>query len=112
MRRRDFITLLGGVAAVWPLPARAQQAVHLIGFLVSGAPDSFAIFVDAFKQGMFDNGLVEGRDYVLDLRFAEGNYDRFDTHSPPKSFAATPRLSSSRLSGRRKRLSVQPQLSR
>jgi putative ABC transport system substrate-binding protein len=79
MRRRDFVTLLGGAAAVWPLAARAQQAIHLIGFLVSGAPDSFAIFVDAFKQGMFDNGLVEGRDYVLDLRFAEGNYNRFDT---------------------------------
>ena len=76
MRRRDFITLLGGVGALWPLAARAQQAVHLIGFLVSGAPDSFAIFVDAFKQGMFDNGLVEGRDYVLDLRFAEGDYKR------------------------------------
>ena len=71
--------LLGGAAAAWPIAARAQQASHLIGFLVSGAPDSFAIFVDAFKQGMFDNGLVEGRDYVLDLRFAEGNYNRFDT---------------------------------
>ena len=79
MRRREFMKLLGGAAAAWPIAARAQQASHLIGFLVSGAPDSFAIFVDAFKQGMLDNGLVEGRDYILDLRFAEGDYNRFDT---------------------------------
>jgi putative ABC transport system substrate-binding protein len=79
MRRREFITLLGGAAAAWPIVARAQQAAHLIGFLISGAPGSFAIFVDAFKQGMLDNGLVEGRDYILDLRFAEGDYNRFNT---------------------------------
>src|SRR5262245_63748909 len=78
MRRRDFM-LLGGAAAAWPVAARAQRAAHLIGFLISGAPDSFAIFVDAFKQGMLDNGLVEGGDYMLDLRFAEGDYNRFDT---------------------------------
>jgi len=77
--RREFVTLLGGAAAAWPITAQAQRAAHLIGFLVSGAPDSFAIFVDAFKQGMIDNGLVEGRDYVLDLSFAEGDYNRFDT---------------------------------
>ena len=76
--RREFITLLGGAAA-WPLTARAQQPAALIGFLVSGAPNSFAIFVDAFNQGMLDNGLVEGRDYLLDLRFAEGDYNRFDS---------------------------------
>src|SRR5262245_39739569 len=79
MRRREFMRLLGGAAVAWPIAARAQQGQHLIGFLVSGAPDSFAIFVDAFKQGMQDNGLVEGRDYILDLRFAEGDYNRFDT---------------------------------
>ena len=76
--RREFITLLGGAAA-WPLTARAQQPAALIGFLVSGAPNSFAIFVDAFNQGMLDNGLIEGRDYQLDLRFAEGDYNRFDS---------------------------------
>ena len=78
MRRREFITFLGNAAA-WPLAARAQQQAARIGFLVSGAADSFAIFVDAFKQGMRDNGMVEDRDYVLDLRFADGDYGRFPT---------------------------------
>jgi putative ABC transport system substrate-binding protein len=79
MRRRDFISLVGGAAAAWPLAAHAQQQPHGIGFLASGAAVSFAIFVDAFKQGMRDNGMVEDRDYVLDLRFADGDYSRFPT---------------------------------
>ena len=80
MRRRQFITLLGGAAVTWPLAGRAQQPARpVIGFLVSGSSDSFAIFVDAFKQGMRDNGMVEDRDYVLDLRFADGDYGRFPT---------------------------------
>jgi putative ABC transport system substrate-binding protein len=76
MRRREFITLLGSAAA-WPLTASAQREAALVGFLISGSAGSFAIFVDAFRQGMHDNGMVEGRDYVLDLRFAEGDYRRF-----------------------------------
>src|SRR5215471_15731706 len=77
MNRRNFITVLGGAAAAWPLAARAQKTAALIGFLISGATDSFAIFVEAFKQGMRDNGMVEGQDYVLDLRYADGDYSRF-----------------------------------
>jgi putative ABC transport system substrate-binding protein len=78
MRRREFITLLGSAAAAWPLAVRAQQpTVPVIGFLISGSADSFAIFVDAFKQGMRDHGMVEDRDYLLDLRFANGDYGRF-----------------------------------
>lgn len=78
MRRRQFIKVIFGAAAYWSYPARAQQSVRpVIGFLVSGAADSFAIFIDAFKQGMLDNGMVENRDYVLDLRFADGDYSRF-----------------------------------
>jgi putative tryptophan/tyrosine transport system substrate-binding protein len=78
MKRREFITLLGRAAvAAWPLAARAQQTAALIGFLISGAADSFAIFVEAFRQGMRDHGMVEGRDYVLDLRYADGDYSRF-----------------------------------
>ena len=78
-RRREFLILLGGVAAAaWPVAIRAQQSAALIGFLISGAADSFAIFVEAFKQGMRDNGMVEGRDYVLDLRYADGDYSRFE----------------------------------
>ena len=77
MKRRDFITLVGGAAVAWPLGARAQQPAAGIGFLISGTAKSFAIFVDAFRQGMRDNGMVEDRDYVLDLRFADGDYSRF-----------------------------------
>jgi putative ABC transport system substrate-binding protein len=77
LKRREFITLLGGAAA-WPIGARAQQpATALIGMLGSGFPTSSAIFVDAFKQGMDENGLAEGRDYMLDVRWAEGDYTRF-----------------------------------
>lgn len=76
MKRREFITLVGSAVA-WPLAARAQQPRPVIGFLVSGSSDSFAIFVNAFKQGMLDNGMVEDRDYLLDLRFADGDYGRF-----------------------------------
>jgi len=78
MKRREFMTLLSrAVVAAWPLTARAQQTPPLIGFLISGAADSFAIFVDAFRHGMRDHGMIEGRDYVLDLRYADGNYGRF-----------------------------------
>ena len=82
MRRREFITVIGGAVAAWPLSARAQQrqpAMPVIGFLIGGAAVSYAIFVDAFKQGMSDNGMVEDRDYVLKLRFADGDYSRFPT---------------------------------
>jgi putative ABC transport system substrate-binding protein len=78
VRRREFIALLGSGVAGWSLAARAQQAATaLIGMLGSGFPTSSAIFVDAFKQGMDENGLAEGRDYMLDVRWAEGDYTRF-----------------------------------
>ena len=77
IKRREFVTLLGGLAISWPVTARAQGTRPVIGFLVSGSADSFAIFVDAFKQGMSDNGLIQDQDYVLDLRFADGDYSRF-----------------------------------
>jgi putative tryptophan/tyrosine transport system substrate-binding protein len=77
MQRREFITLVGGAVTVWSLGARAQQRPPGIALLISGAADSSAILVDAFKAGMSDNGLVEARDYVLDVRFADGNYSRF-----------------------------------
>jgi putative tryptophan/tyrosine transport system substrate-binding protein len=77
MKRREFLTLLSGPVLISTHSALAQHKLALIGFLVSGAPPSFAIFVDAFKEGMREHGLVEDRDYVLDLRFAEGDYSRF-----------------------------------
>jgi putative tryptophan/tyrosine transport system substrate-binding protein len=77
MRRREFNTLLGGAAAGWPLAARAQQKPAGIGFLGAGAAETSAPLVEALKQGLRENGLVEGKDYVLELRWAEGNYERF-----------------------------------
>lgn len=73
MRRRNFITLLGGTVLLSTHTTPGQQRLPTIGFLVSGAAASFAVFVDAFKDGMRENGMIEARDYLLDLRFAEGD---------------------------------------
>src|SRR5215467_8300746 len=78
IKRREFISLLGGSVAAWPVAARAQQpAMPVIGVLGSGFAASSAIFIDAFKQGMSENGLFEGRDYLLDVRWEEADYTRF-----------------------------------
>jgi putative ABC transport system substrate-binding protein len=77
MNRREFITLLGGAALAGPLPTTAQKRMALIGLLGSGSAQSSGIFVDSLKEGLSDGGLREDRDYVLDLRWAEGNYERF-----------------------------------
>ena len=79
MRRREFIGLVGCVAAGWPLAAWAQKMPVSIGFLAAGAAGSAnsSAYVDAIKQGLRDNGLVESRDYVLEARFAAGNYSTF-----------------------------------
>ena len=79
MRRREFITLLGGTAVAWPSVADAQKAPVRIGFLVSGAATSAnsAQRIDAIKHGLRENGLIEDQDYVLDARFADRNYERF-----------------------------------
>jgi len=77
MRRRDFIKVIGGAAATWPVAALAQQKSASIGFLVAGTADASAPLVEAFKQGLRENGLIEGKDFVLELRWAEGHYERF-----------------------------------
>src|SRR5207248_2790416 len=79
MRRRDFIGSLVGSAVAWPFAARAQKAPARIGFLASGGAGSAnsAAQIDAIKKGLSDSGLVEGRDYVLESRFAAGNYGLF-----------------------------------
>src|SRR5262245_31525308 len=77
MQRRKFIIVLGGAFVVWPFLARAQRKSVGIGFLVAGAADTSAPLIEAFKQGLRENGLIEGKDYVLELRSAEGHYERF-----------------------------------
>ena len=80
MRRRQFITLLGGAAAAsasWPFAAQAQQAkVARIGFLGLVSPSSHAPRVAALRAGLRDLGWIEGRNIVIEFRWAEGNYQR------------------------------------
>jgi hypothetical protein len=79
MTRREFITLLGGAAAAWPLAARAQQAGRLlkIGFLGSGSASSWSRWSTAFMQRLNELGWVEGRTVTIEMRWAEGHSERF-----------------------------------
>ena len=75
--RREFITLFGGVAAAWPLVARAQQPpVPVIGLLDSKSPDAVSERLRGFRQGLKDNGFVEGDNVTIVYRWAENQFDR------------------------------------
>jgi len=77
MRRREFITLLGGTAATWPLAARGQQsAMPVVGYLGIETPELYASRLRAFREGLGSTGYEEGRNVVIDYRWAEGHNDR------------------------------------
>ena len=74
MKRREFITLVGGTVIAWPLSARAQQPV--IGILLGGTPAADAFRVEAIRQGLTESGYVEGQNVAIEYRWAENQYDR------------------------------------
>jgi putative tryptophan/tyrosine transport system substrate-binding protein len=96
IRRREFITLLGGTTVAWPLVARAQPiATPIIGFLGFSSPEAFAREVTAFQQGVNELGFVEGRNVTTLYRWANGRFDRLPSlasdlaHSGVTMIAAT-----------------------
>src|ERR1043165_8971388 len=77
MRRREFITLVGGASVAWPLGARGQQqpAMPLIGFLSSRSPEDTTQVLAAFRSGLAESGFIEGQTVAVEYRFARGQYD-------------------------------------
>ena len=80
VRRREFITLLGGTAAAWPLAARAQQpTMPVVGFLHIGSAEPYTLMMVAFREGLKQAGYVDGQNVVLEFRWAEGRSERLPT---------------------------------
>jgi putative ABC transport system substrate-binding protein len=77
MRRREFITLLGGAAAAWPFAARAQQPVPVVGFLGGSSLEERVPLIASLRRGLAETGFVEGQNVNFEFRWAEGVYERF-----------------------------------
>src|SRR5262249_2296635 len=77
MRRRDFVILLGcGTVAAWPLAARAQQAMPVIGFMSARSPEDSVDGLEAFRRGLKEGGFTEGENGAIEFRWARGDYSR------------------------------------
>jgi hypothetical protein len=77
MRRREFMTLVGGAVVAVPVAARAQQrAMPVIGFLNSASADGYTVMADAFKQGLKETGYIDGQNVAIEYRWANNAYDR------------------------------------
>ncbi len=76
MKRREFITVLGSAAVFWPLSARSQAALPLIGYLSQGTSEGTAAFVEACRNGLAESGIVEGKDVTSELQSAHNDVDR------------------------------------
>src|SRR5947209_16474359 len=81
MRRREFITLVGGAASAWPLAARAQQpAMPIVGFVTGRSAEASVRQAAAFRKGLNETGYVEGQNVMVEYHWLDGQYDRAGAH--------------------------------